>query len=204
MIEKIQVKLFEKKYIEESRKRLNNHNFTILCSNCLGGIVYHHLGERFCSPTINLWMSEIDFQKYCLNLNYYSKCDLKFIESKKKYPVATLGEEESITIYFQHYKSQKEAEEKWRERTKRIDVNNLYVIAADNGMSKEQLCKWQDMKCKNMVIFTGQRQIELPYTFLLKKYEQDGCVGKYVNDVDYHTGLRYVETVFDFVNFVNK
>lgn len=27
------------------RKRLKNDNFTILCSNCIGGVIYHRLGK---------------------------------------------------------------------------------------------------------------------------------------------------------------
>lgn len=36
------------------RLRLENSDITILSNNCIGGIIYHKLGLRFKSPTINL------------------------------------------------------------------------------------------------------------------------------------------------------
>lgn len=171
----------------------------------MGGIIYHRMGEKFCSPTINLWMFEKDFQKFCMNLIYYKASKLKFISSEKKYPVARLGEgENEITIYFMHYKSKEEAGEKWYERMNRINTDNLFVIATDNGMSEDELKEWGKMKCRNMVIFVAKKYPNLEYTFWLRKYEAQDNVGKYVNDVDMITGLRYVEKEFDFVEFLNK
>lgn len=188
------------------RKKLKNHNFTILSSNCMGGIIYHRLNEKFYSPTINLWMYEPDFQKFCLNLNYYKNSSLRFVDGKKKYPVAILGEEDKeITIFFLHYQSKEEAKNKWNERIKRIDEDNLYVIATDNdGISKNDLERWKEMKCKNKVVFVANQCTDLDYAYLLKKYEGKESVGKYVNDINQSTGIRYVEEEFDFVDFLNK
>ena len=196
---------FARIYYRKLRKKLKNHNFTILSSNCIGGILYHRFGEKFCSPTINLWMHERDFQKFCLNVKYYRECQLEFVYSEKKYPVANLGKGNmAIKIFFMHYKSQQEALDKWNERIKRIDEKNLYVIATDNeGMTEELLSKWKAMQCRNIVVFTAKKYQELDYTFLLEKYQGRTSVGKYVNDVNKWTGIRYVEKAFDFVNFFN-
>lgn len=32
------------------RKRLKNHDFTILATNCIGTVIYHDLGLEFLSP----------------------------------------------------------------------------------------------------------------------------------------------------------
>lgn len=50
------------------RIRLKNREFTILCSNCIGGIIYHRLGLQFRSPTVNLWMHQRDFLNLITNL----------------------------------------------------------------------------------------------------------------------------------------
>lgn len=69
----------------------------------LGGVIFHELGLKFMSPTINLWMKPKDFIKYCSNLKHYSQCKLEFLDSSlylsasEKYPVACLDD---IIIYF--------------------------------------------------------------------------------------------------------
>ena len=46
------------------RMRLKNDNFTIITNSCIGGVMYHKLGKRFLSPTVNLWMYDEDFYKF--------------------------------------------------------------------------------------------------------------------------------------------
>ena len=198
--------IFGKIYYRKSAKKLKNHDFTILSSNCMGGILYHRFGKRFCSPTINLWMYEQDFQKFCLNIEYYKKHQLEFINNERKYPVANLGKDEMlIKIFFKHYKSKAEVEDKWNKRIQRIDMNNLFVIATDNdGMTEDMLKRWEDMKCRNIVVFTANEYSEIKYSFVLEKYRGNSSVGKYVNDKNKFTGIRYVEKVFDFARFFDS
>lgn len=47
----------------KDRRRLSNKNFTILSTNCIGGVMYHNLNLKFLSPTINLWISPHDYIK---------------------------------------------------------------------------------------------------------------------------------------------
>ncbi len=57
----------------ENRKRLKNKNFTVLSNNCVGGVILHELGERFNSPTVNLFFKAEDYLKFLENLDYYLK-----------------------------------------------------------------------------------------------------------------------------------
>jgi uncharacterized protein (DUF1919 family) len=41
--------------LKAERSRLTNKEVTIFSSNCIGGVIYHDLGLRFMSPTINLF-----------------------------------------------------------------------------------------------------------------------------------------------------
>lgn len=59
------------------------------------------------------------------------------------------------------------------------------------------------MKCNNIVVFSAKEYSELQYVFLLKKHKGRENVGKYVNNVNKLTGLRYAEEEFDFVEFIN-
>lgn len=97
------------------KEKLKNKNFTLISVNCAAGRMYHNLGLRFDSPTINLAFSRQDFCKFCANLRYYLDQELIFIGTDKRFPVALLGD---IYIDFVHYTSKEEAEEKWNERKK--------------------------------------------------------------------------------------
>ena len=44
--------------------KTENKNFTIIARDCVGGILYHQLGERFLSPTINLFFTPEDFNYF--------------------------------------------------------------------------------------------------------------------------------------------
>ena len=41
-------------YRAVKRLRLRNRGFSLITNNCCGGVMYHDLGQRFRSPTINL------------------------------------------------------------------------------------------------------------------------------------------------------
>ena len=43
---------------------LKNKDFTIISHNCVGGVIYHDLGLKFNTPTINLFFMAKDFIKY--------------------------------------------------------------------------------------------------------------------------------------------
>ena len=56
---------FEKREAKIAQSRIRNHDFSIITSNCCGGWIYHMLGMRFDSPTINTW---IDKKEFCIAL----------------------------------------------------------------------------------------------------------------------------------------
>ena len=60
------------------------------------------------------------------------------------------------------------------------------------------------VKSRGTVIFTSGNYNDIPYTFELEKRKGLKDAGKYVNDINPKTGIRYVEEVFDFVSFFNS
>lgn len=77
----------------KSRNRLENDNFTIISSDCTGGLIYHELNKEFLSPTINMFMMAEDYVRFCSNLKRW--IDLPMIEIKQNefhYPLAWLGD----------------------------------------------------------------------------------------------------------------
>ena len=119
------------------RLKNKNKDFTLIARDCIGGILYHQLKMKFLSPTINLFFTPEDFNYFCLNLKEYINGELS--ESKEEninYPVAFLTPirgslvTRPIKVYFMHYKSYKEAVQKWNERKERINWDNIYVVSS--------------------------------------------------------------------------
>lgn len=182
------------------KKRLKNDNFSIICSNCIGGIIYNRLGKKFLSPTINLWMKQKDFIKFALDLKYYISLDLFFIETEYDYPVAKLDD---ITIYFNHATSKEEAEFDWYKRRERINYDNLYLIMYEReNLSKEEISLIEKVKCKNKIVITDNENNNLEYALYVKPNltRNDGfqCLDRDI------FGIRTFEKKFDFVKWLNS
>lgn len=118
------------RFIDGVRKRNKNNYPSIISRNCIGGAVYHDLGMRFYSPTINLWMQQKDFNLYIKHIRDFSKNGrLVRVGTQEQYPVGDLEcNVGKIRIYFQHYKNFNEAKRKWIERSSRINFDNIFLV----------------------------------------------------------------------------
>ena len=184
------------------KKRLKNKDFSIICSNCIGGIIYHRLGERFLSPTINMWIRQNEFLKLVSNLKYYMSLELDFIDSKYDYPVAKLDD---VRIHFNHSKKIEEAKNDWEKRKKRINYDNLYIILYDRD--DVELDKINDIigrtNLKNIAVLTEHEEHATEeYIYYLKKTKRDRANKNYFIDKD-KFNLRTFEKQFDFVKWLN-
>ncbi len=188
------------------RKRLRNKEFTILCSNCIGGVIYHRLGSKFYSPTVNMFFSQPDFVDFCVNLEYYLGQKLCFISSDEGYPIAELrgnGDISTIRLNFNHSKSNEEAEEKWNERKERIRRDNLYIILYMlDGLTVEKVKELENVKCNNKVLLTSRHLPEISWSHYIKPNERQKYASSYLGKDIF--GVRYFEKEFDFVSFLNK
>ncbi len=184
------------------RKKLTNKTPTFLCPNCIGGIMFHDLGLQFRSPTVNLMMLQTDFLKFVLDLDGYLSKELEFYKSDKyECPCAMLGD---ISIHFTHYSSEKEAQQKWKERSSRIARDNLFVFLTErDGITESEIRSLENIKARGLVVFTANEYKDLPYTVSISKYKNDGEVGNilqrsYIND------SREYEKYFDFIKWFNE
>ena len=169
-------KVFRKTFRNKvERKKLTNNNFTILSNTCIGGIIYHDMEKKFLTPTINLYITPVDFVKFLENLDYYLKLEITPIKSSLKYPVGKLGD---LTIYFKHYDSIEEAIKKWDERKMRININNLYIMMTDRWCCPyEYLKRFGELKYKNKICFTYREYKEFPFCKKVSKWKDEECVG---------------------------
>ena len=181
------------------RKKLKNDNFSIICSNCIGGIIYNRLGKKFLSPTINLWIRQNDFLKFVLDLKGYISKDLVFIESEYDYPVALLGD---IKIHFNHYKTEEDARLNWDKRKNRINYDNLFIIMNNrDNITENDILKLNNVKCKNKIVLANKDYKNIDYVIKIKP-NLDKTNGQVFLDKDI-LGKRTFEKYFDFVKFLN-
>lgn len=186
-----------------NRGRLQNHDFTILSSNCIGGIIYHELGCNFLSPTINLRFDSKDFIKFILNLDYYLTQELVFFQGEEDCPHAYLGD---IVVYFVHYRSESEARDKWEQRKKRIRSDNVYVILNDcDGVSHEDMLELEKNKCgyKQILTFTSKQFKDCPHSLYFPQFDSLPNVGYTLSHIPI-TGEWYFERYFDYVEWLNS
>lgn len=143
------------------RLTLRNKNMTILCSCCLGGMLYHDYRLKFLSPTINLIISPKHFIKFCANLNHYLNNELVEIEYndikddlyiKEHFPNGIsfpIGKLDDIYLLFVHYETFEKAKNKFENRAKRINFNNIFLILFDEAEDIEILKEFDKLNYKN-------------------------------------------------------
>ena len=186
----------------KNRKHLTNHDFTLIASNCVGGVILHELGLRFDTPTVNLWFESEDYIKFLENMSDYLQYELVEIQTDYSYPVGLLKD---IKIYFQHYANFQEAKAKWEERIKRIHWDNLYIMMVQReGCDDNMVARFNDLPYKRKVIFTAKSYPDCQSAFCIPDSEvetwevMDLCRYK-----SRFTGRRWLDE-YDYVGFLNR
>lgn len=189
------------------RARIHNDNFTIITNTCIGGIMYHKLGKRFMSPTINLWMEDPDFFKFVRDLDTYMQQPLRFVQGIDATPTAYCGD---VLIHFNHYKSEAEAEEKWNERKTRIYRDNLFILCSDRPnpdtgevVTHEDMLSLKNIPCKGRVVFSVRQYDDIDYIVPLPKDPNGEYVNEYMFDKSKHTQRWRWERAWDWVHWLN-
>lgn len=185
-------------YEKSLQKRLKNNNFSIICSNCIGGVIYHRLGKRFLSPTINMWFNQREFLKFVEGLPEYIEKDLVFVESEYDYPVAKLGD---VHLYFNHVKTEEEARYNWERRRNRINYDNLFIIMYDrDGITEEDIRRLERIECKNKMVLSDKYYPNIDFVLTMSPTERVN--GAQFLDKDW-LGRRTFEKSWDFVSWLN-
>lgn len=149
-----------KKYIEK--------DVTIISSNCFAGRIMQDLNMEYNSPTLGLWMMPDDFPVFCSNLSYYLKADItmvkhsknelgnyKMTHAKHSYPVGLL--DGKLEIHFLHYHTNKEAVDKWKRRSARVNLSKILMIASEqNGCTEEDVKKFDAIPFRNKLFFCSK------------------------------------------------
>ncbi len=197
-------KVFLKIYEQIQRKRLRTKQFSIICSNCMGGVIYHRLGVQFQSPTINQFMSDKDFIRFAENLDGYLAQELKDNGmgdgATGNHPKGLLGD---IPISFTHYKTAQQAINAWNRRKERVDRSRLYLILFDTiegEISKEDILRFGKIKCANHVCLSIHEYPDIDWVITIPRNRKDKNNHYMASNF---LGLRRFETRFDYVKWIN-
>lgn len=189
---------------KRDKRNLKNKDFSIFASNCIGGIIYHNLGERFLSPTVNLWIKPSDYIKMLANPeHYFTPGKMKeFKNSNTDFPVGIIDD---IKIFGVHYSSFNQLEKKWDERCTRINWDNVIVFMIQrDGATHDDLIAFDKLPYAKKVVFTKKNYQDiksgfvLPNTYDVKNNNVNNlCIFK-----NGHSNIRVIDE-FDYVDFIN-
>lgn len=188
-------------YKERKRLRLRNRTPSIISSNCNGEFWYYDMRLRFLTPTINLSFDMNDYVKMLENLRWYMEQPIQFFEDPRyDYPTGMLGD---IEIRFNHYSSFEQAVNKWEERKKRINWDNLFVLGIDgDNCTYETLQRFDALPYQNKVIFTHIPYPEIKSAYYIPGFEKEEGVGVLIYFKKQFFVRRYLDD-FDYVSFLN-
>lgn len=189
-------------YKELKKHKLKNNDMTIISSNCNGEFIYHDMGLKFMSPTINLSFDMNDYVKFLQNMKWYLNQEIKeYNDPRFDFPTGILGD---IEIRFNHYKTFDEAVNKWNERKKRINWDNLFILGIDgDNCSYESLKQFDELPYENKVIFTSKLYPEIKSSYYIKGFEDKGGIGVLIYFKNQFLIRRYLDD-FDYVSFLNR
>ncbi len=203
------LKCYRNSYCSIKRKRLKNLNFSLISNNCIGGVIYHDLGQQFKSPTINLLIKPDDYLVFLENLEESLSTDIiEDVDSQESYPVGIIRLKcgKDVFVHFMHYDSFDNAYKKWIERVKRVDFDNLYILFEMGfSTSEEYIRNFLSLPFKHKAAIVNKKNLKNePCLHFLDIYNDDYVNGKILF---HRSGLltykRYLDQ-FDYVEWINK
>ncbi len=194
------------RYLKRLRKRLKNPSPTVIADTCMGGLIYHNLGLKFTSPTINMWIPKDEYLDFLEDLRGFLSVDMTEVtDSGYSYPVGmiTCGEK-SVHIYGNHYKSFDELRQKWNERKERVDYGNLFVIMLNAEVTREEIERFEALPYENKLMVAGKTDLERPFIVHHKLFLSPSYVpGDMMSYKGKRSNKRFMDDI-DYVSFLNK
>ena len=164
----------EQRLIELKKRQatLRNFDFTIFSNNCVGGTIYHDLGLKFLTPIVDLYFYAPDYVKFLANPRHYLNTELLHTKKSKwgsfEFPIGSLDD---IELHFLHYSSFEEALQKWEERKKRINYDNLFIIGSEKyGCTPDIIEQFEHLPYERKLFFTTKKYTSFKSTIWLEEY----------------------------------
>lgn len=168
--------------------------------------MYHDLGLRFLSPTINLFMKPADFVRFCSNLQHYLTAELKETDSNEPYPCGNL---DGLSLHFVHYNSFNEAKTKWVERARRVNLSNLCVIMVDrDGCGADDAKAFDALPIECKAFLTARHMDGVACEIVRPEWAEDSHNAESVRDLCAFRGgilstVRWLDD-WDYVGLLNQ
>ena len=179
----------------------NNKDLTIICNNCLGGVLYHNFGMRFCSPFVNLMIPTSHYIELLVKINKIADYEIIDITpAGNKYPIGLLNYK--WELHFMHYKTYDEAYRKWKERCQRIDFESLYVVLVETHSARySDLYAFDKLCIKNKIMLTSKPYPEFKCAFPIKGFDGVNLNGEILWPSNRWGACKYDQV--DWLGFLN-
>lgn len=195
---------FRSYYHKNKAKRFNGEVPSIICNNCLGGVMLHDLGLPFNTPTINLFFrTHEEFIYFVQNIEEMQTITMHEIDSSEfNVPVGEIEHKgHSIRIVFQHYKDFQSGYDKWKQRMKRMDLSKIVVLLESPDVSPETIEAFSQIKYKKAIISRPIQNTPLFYVPL--DIYNNWHSGKVLEYKSLFSIKRWVDD-WDYISFLNK
>lgn len=178
--------------IDEARKVYKGQDITFISQNCIGGIIYHDMGQKFLTPTINLYFMANDFVKFVQNLEYYLNQELKLKDNTE----VVTGVLDDIEVYFLHYHTNEEAYEKWNERKQRVNMDKLFVIQTDrDGFDDNTFEEFKKIKYPKVLITRNEKWAEEEFVIYLPQHKDEECVPDTIPEREFYKDNKIIDLI---------
>lgn len=193
------------------KKNLKSSNWSLICNNCIGGLVTHDFGQQFRSPTVNLFFPDFSFFDFIEHLDYYLERPLENYGNNDdlKYPIGILkgdGIIPDIPVHFMHYNNFESAQKKWEERKSRINRDNIFVVwtFAFEDYTEKDYQRFNSLPVKKKIGFVNQKDLCNKYDSLyyIKGFDKQKSLGNILQFSNL-LGSRYYDR-FDFAKWFNE
>lgn len=191
-------------YHNNKAKRFNGDVPSIICNNCLGGVMLHDLGLPFNTPTINTGIR--DQKEFIFFVNHLDEIiDVPLVEipkSKYNVPAAMIElRDQRLDVVFTHYANFEEGYKKWKQRVERLDLNKIVVLLESPYVSPEIIDAFSQIKYKKAII-SKPIQDAPDYYVPLDIYD-NWHPGKVLEYKSLFSFKRWVDD-WDYISFLNK
>ncbi|MCR4615707.1 MAG: DUF1919 domain-containing protein [Clostridiales bacterium] len=180
--------------------KIKEKDISIISNDCIGGIIYHDMGSKFLSPTINLFFeTNDDYLEYLSDIAYYSStAPIQIKREDINYPVGEIvNGDKSVVIHFMHYNTFEDAVSKWIERGKRINYDKLFVVwhvVNENGPTKSEIDRFNLLNFNKKLLITGAHcSFNYDYICKLDIYSNNYYNGKILDYTSPVSMRRYLD-----------
>jgi uncharacterized protein (DUF1919 family) len=157
------------------KKTFVDQKVSIISNNCVGGIIYHDFDLQFLSPTINCYFMANDYIKFLKNIDYYLVKEIQAIKNEKDGTV--IGVLDDLCIYFVHDHNPLKVSSEWNRRKKRVDLNNIFVIASDrDGWTEEHMTIYSNFTFPKCFFTSHKEWSEYPFSIYYPEYSNLGSI----------------------------